>query len=258
MEIYFFQYRITSYNVCYTKLLRICSRNSDISIDLKKNIESTIGVDYETIIIDNSNSVYSIFSAYNKGIERSKFPFLCFIHEDILFRTQNWGVNLMLHLDDKKTGIVGVAGGKLMTKVPAAWWSVGHGYKNLIQHYNGSKYVQYELSGNSDNRQEAVVLDGVFLSFRRDLLDYIKFDESLSGFHGYDHDISVQSILAGYNNYVVFNILIEHFSEGSLNNQYYNNLIKVHKKWSDRLPLLCSDISKDVINNIGNTRNNFV
>ncbi len=232
----------------------ICSRNSDISIDLKKNIENTIGIDYENIIIDNSRNAYSIFSAYNRGIERSKYPILCFIHEDILFRTKNWGQNLIAHFKDKETGIIGVAGGKIVTKVPAAWWSVGNGYKNLIQHYNNSKTVQQELSqSNSNNRQEAIVLDGVFLSFRKDLLDYIKFDESLSGFHGYDHDISVQSVIAGYKNYVIFNILIEHFSEGSLNHQYYANLTKVHKKWQNKFPLFCSDISEDVIKDIGNT-----
>ena len=41
----------------------ICSRKSDISAELKQNIQDTIGTDYELVIIDNSHSQYSIFSA---------------------------------------------------------------------------------------------------------------------------------------------------------------------------------------------------
>ncbi len=36
--------------------------------------------------------------------------------------------------------------------------------------------------------------------------EHIQFDEQLSGFHGYDLDISVQSIVAGYKNFVMYQI----------------------------------------------------
>ena len=67
--------------------LIICSRNSDISATLKKNIETTIGINYELIVINNSLNHYSIFEAYNQGIRKSKYQFLCFMHEDILYHT---------------------------------------------------------------------------------------------------------------------------------------------------------------------------
>lgn len=231
----------------------ICSKHSDISPELKDNIKNTIGVDYEIIVIDNSNGDYSIFSAYNKGFAQSKFPFLCFVHEDILFKTENWGRSLINHLSDKKTGIIGVAGGKIMTRVPASWWMVGPGYKNLIQHYKHNKTSRLETQNYNGNRQPAILLDGVFLSFRSELFDKIKFDEQLTGFHGYDHDISVQSVTAGYNNYVVFDILLEHFSEGSMNAQYYANLIKIYKKWQANLPLFTPDIPNEIRLGISNT-----
>jgi hypothetical protein len=231
----------------------ICSKYPDISAELKENIKNTVGVDYEIIVIDNSRGDYSIFSAYNRGCSHSKFSFLCFIHEDILFKTENWGSLLINHLNDEKTGIVGVAGGKVMTRIPASWWMVGPGYKNLIQHYKNNKISRTETQNNNGNSQPAILLDGVFLSFRRELLTKIQFDTNLTGFHGYDHDISVQSVLAGYNNYVVFDILLEHFSEGNMNASYYANLIKVYKKWQDKLPLFTSDISQKDIIDISNT-----
>ncbi len=68
--------------------LIICSRKSDISNSLKENIERTIGTDYELIVIDNSTNKYSIFSAYNEGVRRSKGDILCFMHEDILYHME--------------------------------------------------------------------------------------------------------------------------------------------------------------------------
>ena len=82
----------------------ICSRRPDISASLRENIMETIGVEYEIIAVDNSNNEYSIVSAYNKRYSRSRFPFLCFLHEDVLFRIKDWGINLVNHLADKKVG----------------------------------------------------------------------------------------------------------------------------------------------------------
>ena len=62
----------------------ICSRKSEVSLELKESISSTIGVDFEIVVIDNSHNKYSIFEAYNLGAKRATNPYLCFIHEDII------------------------------------------------------------------------------------------------------------------------------------------------------------------------------
>jgi len=46
----------------------ICSRTASISDELTQNINQTIGIPYELVIIDNSDNLYSIFSAYNEGV----------------------------------------------------------------------------------------------------------------------------------------------------------------------------------------------
>lgn len=70
----------------------ICSRNKNIDSELEQNILDTIGnIVYEVINIDNSTNNYSIFQAYNKGTQIAKYPYLCFMHEDILFHTADWG-----------------------------------------------------------------------------------------------------------------------------------------------------------------------
>lgn len=71
--------------------LIVCSRTNDISNELKENVSTTIGCDYEWVVINNSQNQYSIFSAYNEGVSRAKGDVLCFMHEDVLFRTNNGG-----------------------------------------------------------------------------------------------------------------------------------------------------------------------
>lgn len=219
----------------------ICSRKPDISTQLRDNIQSTIGVKHEIIVIDNSENRYSIFSAYNKGAEKCNYPYLCFIHDDILFRTQDWGNNLIKHLDDKQTGLVGIAGGIMMTKVPAPSWPVGEKLKHIVQHRK-SKQIYYKLPENTSIiHKKAILLDGVFLGIRRDTFQQLQFDDTFSGFHGYDLDISVQSIVAGYKNFVIYDILLEHFSQGDGNASYYTNLLKIYNKWEPVLPLFAEN-----------------
>ncbi len=219
----------------------ICSRKPDISSLLKENIRNTIGVDFEIIVIDNSQNEYSIFSAYNEGVRRSKYPYLCFVHEDILFRTDDWGQNLVVHLSDKKTGIVGVAGSKMMTRIPSSWSMIGS-YMNIIQHKNKKNKHIKRPNDFLENKQAAGLLDGVLLSVRRELFDKIRFDENFKGFHGYDFDICAQSIVAGYTNYVIYDLLLEHFSFGNRTSEYYANMIQIYKKHERYLPLFACDI----------------
>ena len=218
----------------------VCSRNSKLDESFSNNIDKTVGVIYELICIDNSKNSYSIASAYEEGIQKSKFPYLIFVHEDVFFHTQDWGKKVIEHLQDPKTGILGLAGGDLATVVPAGWWSLNP-IENIIQSDQTKRNpTQYNCSFPDNNHalRSVVLLDGVLLCMRRNLFNHIKFDESLSGFHSYDYDISIQSIVAGFYNYVIFDITVEHFSKGNMNRTYYSNLIKVFKKWEYQLPLI--------------------
>lgn len=88
---------------------------------LKTNLEQTIGVPYELIAIENKG-IMGICSAYNLGASKAKFPYLCFIHEDISFKTQNWSHPLIERFEtNDKTGLIGVAGGKYKSLSPSIW-----------------------------------------------------------------------------------------------------------------------------------------
>lgn len=221
----------------------ICSKFAELSSILTANIHETVGVDYEIIHIDNSQSTHSIFSAYNLGVTKSKFPYLCFVHEDVFFRSSDWGLNIIEHLQTPQVGLIGLAGGCLASRIPASWST--HGLKmNLIQSGKGkSSYIRTPNQPES-TREEVVLLDGVFLASTKENFQFLQFDENFSGFHAYDYDICMQAKANNLRNYVVYDILLEHFSAGSHNTDYYKNLLLVYKKWINQLPFSCTHLSE--------------
>lgn len=225
----------------------VCSRNKTLPKKFVDNVMNTVGVDYEIINIDNSENRYTIFSAYNAGFSQRKYPYLCFVHEDVQFHTQNWGEKVISHLENPETGIIGLAGSDLVTRIPAAWSTIIFGVANIIQSdrtgRKKTKIVQYP-ENYDQSTHSVILLDGVFLCMKSILMNEIKFDEQLSGFHGYDYDISIQSVVAGYKNYTIYDVNLEHFSRGKTDYTYYRNLISIFKKWEKYLPLIGQSASE--------------
>lgn len=214
----------------------ICTQNIELPPTLVDNIKKTIGVTYEIIAIDNSSGKYSIFEAYNKGISQSKYPHLCLVHEDVLFCTQNWGQRVNAYLENPETGLIGIAGSEHANRVPFTWNHSGIYYQWIYN--NGKEKRLMKRPQNIKNIKNSVVfLDGVFLCMRKEITKKIHFDENLKGFHGYNLDISLQSHNAGFTNYMVSDIMIEHLSSGNKNRRYYKNLITVYRKWESILPI---------------------
>ena len=79
---------------------------------------------------------------------------------------------------------------------------------------------------------------------RRDLWEEFRFnEESLTGFHCYDVDFTLRVASSGkYHNYVCCSVsaLVEHTSEGNLNQGWYADTIRMHKTcWKGMLPCSC-------------------
>lgn len=221
--------------------LIICSREPDISQILKENIRETIGIQYELIVLDNSQNKYSIFSAYNEGVERAQYPYLCFMHEDILYHTDNWGKRVVSHFKNYKVGIVGIAGGHYISNTSSSWFSSKLNSANILQSSwtNGIKTSKHivELNYLKGLSTEVVAVDGVWFCIPKSLFSTISFDETtFNGFHFYDLDICFQTFYAGYKILVISDILIEHFSGGNCNHEWFENSIIFHNKWKNHLP----------------------
>jgi GT2 family glycosyltransferase len=209
----------------------ICSRTATISDELTQNIDQTIGIPYELVIIDNSDNLFSIFSAYNEGVKRSKNEVLCFMHDDIIFKTNDWGMKVMNRFNSPKLGAIGVAGSPYYAILPGAWWSGGY----ICQSIYGEQELAYQPI--QDNALPVVVLDGLWFCVRKSLFNTIRFDDTtFSGFHYYDMDISLQIQQKGYELLSVYDISIQH-SSGKLDTIWLTNALLLQKKWENKLPI---------------------
>ena len=217
----------------------ICSRNNIISEEQKKNIYDSIKLNYELIIIDNSKNQYSISEAYNEGIKRSQYPFLCFIHEDVLFHTTGWGVLLMNHFSDPSIGIIGIAGTHFLPSVATYWSTSPFITTTNIQNIDGKQM----LAGYDDFFQnklliDAVACDGMCLFMRKNLYPKISFDEkTFSGFDFYDMDICMQVLTYGYKVCICKDIIVEHFSMGNYHSKFYETQDVFFDKWKNYFPI---------------------
>ncbi|WNH09631.1 glycosyltransferase [Thalassobellus suaedae] len=216
----------------------VCSRTKVIDDNLYENIKNTVGCLYELVIVDNSQNEYSIFEAYNKGIEASKGEYLCFMHDDVLLHTENWG-NIIIEIfkENKKIGLLGVAGTTVKTKMPSAWWRcpVETRHVRLIQHTDHSPTEIFELGFKNNSLEQVVVVDGVFMVARK--VNEIRFNEHIEGFHNYDLNLSFEYIKHDFQVFVTNKVLIEHFSSGTLNDSWIESTFKIHNIYKDFLPL---------------------
>ncbi len=227
----------------------ICSVNPDYLDALTKNIEQTIGLPYQIIAIDNAINRFGICKVYNIGAKKAIYNTLCFVHEDVAFATQNWGNIITQHLKDKKVGLIGLAGGDAKSIVPSSWSiPVVSNQINIFQHFKDkSKTAKHIVETNVPNtlKQQVVALDGVFLCTRKNVFDKFKFDEqTFKGFHGYDIDYSLQ-VNTQYQVFVIFNLVLHHFSEGSPDSKWVYSAIALSNKWKNQLPICIYNLTKE-------------
>jgi len=217
----------------------ICSRDAKALATVSKSVEETIGVAYEIIGIDNSTGTYSICEAYNLGAAQSKFDYLCFMHEDLVLHTQNWGLKVLEHLSDVSIGLIGLAGAIYKSRSNSTWWGVSEHYirARFIQSNKfGEKLKDINDNPNNELIADVVTLDGLWLCTRKQVWEKHKFDqERFKSFHFYDLDLSLQ-IGQNFRLSVVYDVLVEHLSEGSINKSWIENSIIFHNKWRKVLP----------------------
>lgn len=225
----------------------ICSRTADIQPNIKENIRNTIGVEYELVVIDNSQNRYSIFSAYNEGVKRAKYPYLCFMHDDVLcFHTQNWGLTIIKHFEDDTVGLVSFAGTHFLPSIPVYWYTLPFISEHNLTNDNGNVIECIKINFFKDKREvvDVVACDGFCFFMRKEIFQKISFDENTySGFHFYDMDICMQVLDIKQRIVVCNDILIEHFwSESAAKTKKGMNYFDINRqlffnKWENNFPI---------------------
>ncbi|MDH1881988.1 glycosyltransferase [Empedobacter sp. GD03797] len=210
----------------------VSSYQEEYFIQFSKNIEETIGNDFEYEIIQQWNpGTMGICEAYNRGAEKAQYENLLFIHEDVIFETKNWGNILTDYLKMDHIGCIGLAGANYIPNTPTPWWVI-EGYANShLSHYNKKTNKRYDYTFSRDKNRllKTKLLDGVFIACRKNVWKKIKFNEDLKGFHGYDINFSIK-VTENYQNYITNKISIVHFSHGNLTKEWLQNLIVAYKE----------------------------
>ncbi|MBR1783960.1 MAG: hypothetical protein IJ760_00780 [Bacteroidales bacterium] len=221
----------------------ICSRAADIAPAQRENIDATIGVPHEIVVIDNSQGRYSIFQAYNEGVRRAKGDLLCFMHDDLEIVTPGWGghVERMFAADrqnENTLGMVGVIGCRVVPDCPASWFTGGL-LSGHVWHRMPHMAEPDYLENGSDGGDEVAMVDGLWFCMPRAVFGQgVRFDEeTYHGFHCYDSDICIQVLQAGKRILIDREIDIVHFSYGSINQVLIEQREVWYNKWKGILPL---------------------
>lgn len=228
----------------------ISTYKPDLFQRVSKSIEDTIGIEYEIIAIEN-HAKYSICEAYNMGVEKSQYPYICFVHEDVLFKTNDWGKRLVSAMElDSSIGLIGVAGTKFKSTYPSA---LGQGpilFKNYMRghiYHWGDKYSDFDSTLKHKEIDDVICIDGVFMFVRKEVFKFCRFDDKLlTHFHGYDIDFSLQVFFQAYRIIVDRGIVLDHYSNGDYSKQNVAANRMIGKKWFRKLPVATKDLKLSI------------
>ncbi len=212
---------------------------------IKDNISYSIGVPYEIIAIENKGAM-GICKAYNIGASKAKYPYLCFMHEDIEFITKNWGTDLInLFTNNNDIGLAGFAGSKYKSKFVTGWATGSNDFDrtHLYQKIANGSIIDITNNPNSEYYAEVVTLDGVCLFTTKNHWLQNKFNEDLLGFHFYDLDFSLKTIEQNKKVVVIYFIDIIHFSLGKFNDVWLNEAFKFHNNQKTQNIIKSIDVS---------------
>jgi len=185
--------------------------------------------------------------AVNQGIERSKYGYICQMHNDVVIFEKGWlGKMTGVMEKEEKVGIACLAGRQ-------------HIRRNASCDEDTLKHNLLSIGLNPPMAEEyadVAVIDGMCFLIKKAVIKEIgALDETYGLMHFYDMDISLASIRAGYRN-VAVNVLAFHVGNGGTTRRtdFYKDLVPddlrlynknsaiFKRKWRDMLPC---DVRKD-------------
>jgi glycosyltransferase involved in cell wall biosynthesis len=199
----------------------VCSRDAAMCARLERNVARTIGVDHEFIRVNNETNQRGICAAYNEGMRHAKGDYFLFVHEDVLFITQDWGVLLAEDFGQREAVCVGIAGSEVLPK-SNAWFRAGQPYihGHFVMSLNQQQDLEIHNAPNIDIA-EGVSLDGVFIAVQAALARELRFDdEHFPAFDFYDADFTLRCAEHG-RLLIDPRIFLKHFSRRGFADDYF-------------------------------------
>lgn len=200
------------------------------------HVNDTIGVKHDVHPFPNYNQ-FSLPQIYNEAIDKysEKNAIMVFCHNDIVFKTKDWGKKLLAKFNNLDYQIIGVAGSTYMPE-SGRWWDDPSKMMGIVEHTNGVREWVSEYCKPFSGVKDVCLIDGLFMAVDANDIE-CRFDEDFNGFHFYDLSFCIPNWLDGVNIGVVTDIRILHKSVGMTNQEWENNRqLFVHKYGAD-LPI---------------------
>jgi glycosyltransferase involved in cell wall biosynthesis len=208
------------------------------SIDDKKFSESramyTRLLQSKTYEIIRISDAKSMCEGYNRGIDQSTGDVLIFSHDDIEILNPNFADRLLKHLES--FDLVGLAG---TSRLCGNLWSAAgppYTFGQVTHRTPGGGYSVNFFGGHGAIHGNIQAVDGLMFAVNRRVIQTVRFDESLDGFHFYDLDFSASVHAAGFRLGVANNIQSIHDSTGSYGAEWEIRAEKFRQKWASKLP----------------------
>lgn len=241
----------------------IASASRQLAREIKENIAQTVGCPHEVLLFDNSDGKRSMCGIYNEGAWQATFELLCFMHEDVALKTEDWGNAVaQLFKQNNRLGVLGIAGSTYKSLTPSGWLSHNHlretEYSQLIQSYkySGTHTLRHYRNPGNRNPANVATVDGVWMCVKKDVALRFPFDEqTFQKFHCYDLDFCL-SVGLHYDIVVTFDVLLHHFSDGNFNAEWMEEALKLHKKWRSILPVCAEPFTPKEVRTI--EKQNFI
>ncbi len=189
-------------------LCSIDARKHDRAVALYRRLFSH--VPHEIIAVRNARS---LAETYNSAVARSVADVVLLSHDDVDVLALDFAARIFARLKDYDA--LGVVGSMRMNG-PAIGWS-GHPHLRgwITHHAPDDPTWRVDILDPRPVAGNIMVLDGVLLAARREVLTAVPFDaETFDGFHLYDIDWSYRAARAGFRLGVAGDLLLVHASRG--------------------------------------------
>ena len=202
--------------------------------DAKFNAVSTM---YGRLLTGHAHEIIRIRDArsmcegYNRGLSQSRGEVIVFSHDDVEVLQEGFADRLLGHLT--RCDLLGIAGATRITG--PSWVSAGPPfvYGQLVQTVPGKPGVWDVTIMSVPDRfiGGMCALDGMFLACHRGVVEALGFDEqTFTGFHHYDLDLSYRARRVGYRVGVAADLDVIHCSRGSFDSGWERSAMAFAQK----------------------------
>ena len=107
-----------------------------------------------------NNGDKSLSEVYNEILDESTNDIVVFVHDDLEFDTNNWGIKLMkLFERNPEQGIIGLAGTKYFSD-NGCWWTVQGSMYGVVNHkHEGKKWTSSYSKDLGNKIEQTIIVD---------------------------------------------------------------------------------------------------